>query len=256
MVLVLASALVLSAACPPAAAGESGAGASELRTGTWIKRSPRDILGRGIDEVISLKKVNGCWEITLQQIRYSAWNHQTAPQKTSEGPFQVQVHNHVLSYKGPHGTVSETFRFADGALILPAIVQTDRQTWLIRWTTLGRNAGGQPRLFQSQTVWHCQADPRKTPTGLADFSSGFIKDKTPPATYPFRYVLRQPKDKDGHVRSQLRFFQILGNRVDTQEGSALTWDHGGNIELDEHHCRAYGQQRRFELKKSATGQGR
>src|SRR5688572_17356213 len=141
-----------------------------LREGRWMTRNPRSRIGHGTDTRICLENSRGGWTITRTSVDYPGVGR-GEPTETSEGPFLVSVKGQVLEYQTPRGLARFTFRFDGDVLVIPAVIQTDGQTWRMETTVLMGQPEGNPGVVtvQKDYVWHCGQDPRITSKGPATF---------------------------------------------------------------------------------------
>jgi len=138
----------------PALAQDS-AGQPVLIEGSWTHQGMRDILGRGTDTTVVVKKEASRWTITFNQTTFPSVNDKDAkPISLREGPYEASVHDQELVFTKDGHEVRNTFLCDTNRLVLPAIVQKKPGEWVF---TAGRES----------FIVKCEHDPFKVPAGKA-----------------------------------------------------------------------------------------
>lgn len=124
-----------------------------LREGSWMLQAERDILGRGTDTAVILKKDKEKWLITYEFTHFPGRGGLAT--LTREGPFEVTEEDGVMTIHRPNKQDRTTFKFENEQLVMPAFVSPKTGLW----------------LFESPTESFrvvCKSDPAQTPLGAAE----------------------------------------------------------------------------------------
>jgi hypothetical protein len=204
---------------------------ARLKEGVFTNRGPRNILGEGVDTVVTLRKKRNTWFISYRYIRHFSVNVQKPPEDTTAGPFAVKAVGPVLEYQGPHGVEKISYRFDGTSLVMPAVVRLDARTWMCQTTEILRDPSKKRLVTRPQKyVWRCQADPTSTPQGEAEFPPfGSVAGES---KGQYTYVFSQEKDTASRTISVLRFLNASKDKKNATESCRLTWDAEGAIRFD------------------------
>ncbi len=125
--------------------------------GCWIARGPRSVTGAGMDLLLKIDfdKTSGKYRLIRAKVNYSSRNPRQSPKVQIEGPFEVTLNKDLLSFDD--GKKQEfTFRKEDDVLVMPAFVESDKQTWRFK----------SPR---QEGTFECKSDWQTTASGKASF---------------------------------------------------------------------------------------
>jgi len=163
--LALATTLVAFMSCqapsspPVPAAPDSLADPDPLAAleGRWVWRGPRNIIGRGMDEIWGFARGAEGWELVLTVVRYPSVNEDDrSPRAWHYPPRPVRVEDQRLCYTDPRYPREPewrvTFAVRDGALKMPAWIETDGRRF-------------EYESWHEQHRLHFDHDPRRVAAG-------------------------------------------------------------------------------------------
>jgi hypothetical protein len=204
-----------------------------LQEGAWISVAPRDILGRGTDRIITLKRTGKQWQISFCSLSYTRFGE--SPKILQTGPYPLQSNAGILEIKEEQGVARQTFRFDSDRLVTPALVKTDALTWRMLWTWSTHPGNGKPgEMIYDKTVWRCLDDFRKQASGRAQFWTGRADQNPRPDQTPAgqEYMFKQEKDRSQREWSVLHFSAGLRADGTPREEAQLFWNAAGTTRIE------------------------
>ncbi|MBL8858753.1 MAG: hypothetical protein JNL28_09625 [Planctomycetes bacterium] len=128
--------------------------------GRWVRRGPRNIIGRGRDEVWMIARSAEGWTIQLTLVHHPSVNDRSRQSAREEFAAVPLVWNAgCLEFHHPGSSTVQrriTVELRDDQLFMPAFVQHDERTWEFRsWSEGGVfHFEHDPRVVASGTVTH------------------------------------------------------------------------------------------------------